>query len=500
MAKLGRADAAGLLVLGRVLSSAAEAISPLVMVRVLAKDQLGVLGAFLLLHATIAMAASAGSDRAILYFLADRSDADRRATARAIGRLQAFAGLIGGCGLATWAALHAFGFTAFSGEGVSSARVGLLALYVCFDVPTRLLPNLLIAEERAKAAAAMQVFRSIGMVTATMLPAVLGFGVDGVLIALAGFAALHLVVTAAWHRALFASAPADGTAPTLRTLLGFALPLTANDMVGWLNATLDRYLIMWAFPPARFAEYRAGAWQIPILTTIPYSIGTVDTPLYTKLCNEGRGAEAIALWRATIGKTSLIVVPVAVAFAFGAERFVRIAFTAEYEAAADVFRWYCLVTMLRVAAFGPLLVGAGKPGHVLRATLFSVLSNVMLSIPCLWLFGFEGPAIGTFLAVFPTYWVWSFFVADVTGVRVRETFPWRGVLLVVACAALPGAAAFWLASVGGWSDAVGLAVICVGTVGGFAAIGSAAGLIGRDDWRFVGRWIAMRALRRDAAR
>lgn len=500
MANLGRADAAGLLVLGRVLSSAAEAISPLVMVRVLAKDQLGVLGAFLLLHGTIAMAASAGSDRAILYFLTNRSAADRRATAGAIARLQASAGLLGATGLAAFAALVAIGLPAALGEGLTPQRLALLALYVCLDVPTRLLPNLLIAEQRARAAAGMQVFRSFGLVTSTMAPAVLGFGVDGVLAALVLFASVHVVITWAWHRALFAAAPANGEAPALRSLLAFALPLTANDMVGWLNATLDRYLILWAFPPARFAEYRAGAWQIPILTTIPYSIGTVDTPHYTKLCSEGRGAEAIAMWRATIAKSSLVVIPIALGFCLAAEPFVRLAFTADYAAAADVFRWYCLVTMLRVAAFGPLLVGAGRPGHILRATLFSVGSNVLLSIPCLWLFGFEGPAIGTFLAVFPTYLVWSYYVANVTGVAFRDTFPWVMVLKVVACAAIPGAICAQLATTLGWSDAVSLAVILGGTIAGFAAIGSAVGLIVRDDWRFAGRWLAMRALRRPAPR
>ncbi|HAN32449.1 MAG TPA: hypothetical protein DCQ06_12710 [Myxococcales bacterium] len=493
MKTVARADAAGLLVLGRIGTSIVAALSPLFLVRLLPKQDVGVLSGLLLIHATAAMVTSSGSDRAVLFFLADRDPADRRAVTSRIAWMLTGLGALVGLLMAGFAGASALFEWTFS--GLTPSRLALLGLYVSLDVPTRLLPNLLVAEQRPAASAAMQVVRSAGLVSATLLPPALGGGVDLILWSLCSFSILYLLGFWAWVSHLYRGTSRDGQPEPWRSLVGFTAPLALNDLVGWFNATLDRYLVLAFFPVEKFAEYRAGAWQIPILTSIPYSIGAVDTTRFASLMRQNRGADVIAMWRASIHKTSLIVIPVALAFALAAEPFVRLAFTAAYEDAAPVFRWYCLITLLRVAAFGPVLVAAGQPKSILKATALTLSSNLLLSIPCLFWFGFEGPAIGTFLTVFPTYLVWSLFISRATGVPFRGIFPWRLVGLVTACAGLPGALALALAHWYSLGDLSALLVILFGTVTGFGLLGSASRLIVPDDWRFLRRWLSGKVLR-----
>ena len=100
----------------------------------------------------------------------------------------------------------------------------------------------------------------------------------------------------------------------MKTLLHFGLPLGLTDIVSMLNNQLDRYLIVFFFPAAAMAEYQAGAWQIPIITTIPYTVGAVYAPRFVELFRSERALEAIEIWRQSSLKTALLVVPATMVF------------------------------------------------------------------------------------------------------------------------------------------------------------------------------------------
>jgi O-antigen/teichoic acid export membrane protein len=433
----GRADAATVLVVGRVLATAADAITPLLIVRLLAKADVATLSALLLVHATIGMMLSTGLSRALLYYLANRPVSERRALARTVVLAQFGLSTLGAFALVTVASVWP---KLVLGEPVPQLWLWLLAAYAVLDLPTRLLPNLLVVENAARASAAMSLFRSLGLVSAMIIPAALGLGLAGILAGHVVFSVVHVLALLAWMRHLYRDAqPAPSPVPPAE-MVRFSLPLSATDVVSWLNASLDRYLILWLQPPVRFAEYRAGAWQIPVLTAIPYSIATVDTPQYVALFKAGKGPEAVAMWRSSVHKVALLVTPVSLAFAAAGTPFIRLAFTADYLDAVPVFQAYCVVTAMRVAAFGNLLIAAGKTQNVLRAATLTFLANAALSVPlALWL-GFVGPAIGTALAIFPTFWIWSKAIADAAGVPVNKTFPWLEVGKVFAVT-LPGVVA-----------------------------------------------------------
>jgi len=265
--------------------------------------------------------------------------------------------------------------------------------------------------------------------------------------------------------------------------------VSLTDVVSTLNNALDRYLILFWFSAATFAVFQAGAWQIPIVAMIPYAVGTVFAPRYRQLLADGKSAEAIAIWRSSVEKVSLLVVPLTTVFIVGAEETMTLLFTSSYVGAAAVFRLYSVLTLGRVAAFGSLIVAAGCPEYVLWAAVLSFVSNILISVPALWMLGFVGPALGTTLAFIPTAILYTWFIARATRMPIGRVFPIAAYGRILVLASVAGA----LATL--WKHHVALspaaALISEGAIvlAAFALLGTATGVITRDDWRFLLSWI-----------
>jgi O-antigen/teichoic acid export membrane protein len=505
---------AGILVLGQTAATLADIVAPLLIVRLLAKDDVGVLTSLLLVFQTTTMIAASGYPRTLLYYLPGRPIEDRRALTWQVVRVLSGLGVAAALGLllirdviAPGVAMLANGIGRLFGVVAEAAEAGaaapdqsapwlwLVALYAGLDVPTRMLQNLLVVEERARAAAGTALLKSIGASLATLVPAALGWGVGGILGAMVAFSALYLLYTLGWVAVLYRGVGPSRARVPLRELSAFALPLGVTDMVNILNKGLDRYFIFFFFTAAAFADYQVGAWQIPVLSTVAWSVGTVYMPRYRTLLDEGRGAEAVEVWRASILRLSALVVPVTLAFMVVAEDLVRVLFTDAYLPAVPILRWYTALTLGKVAFYGALILAAGRSGDILRASAFTLLANAAVSLPLTMTVGFAGPAMGTALAFIPTVMIYCRYIARATGVPWHRTFPLLGWLRVVAVA---GACALagWvlLQAVGGppWLRLVGT---LVGICTLWLAVGSALGLVTAADRRFAADWLRLRILR-----
>jgi O-antigen/teichoic acid export membrane protein len=272
---------------------------------------------------------------------------------------------------------------------------------------------------------------------------------------------------------------------TVAGLFAVAVPIGATEVLGQLNAQLDRWLVLLVLPATRLADYQAGAWQVPVITTIAYSVGAAYTPNLVERfqANDPRGA--LAIWQKNVQKVALIVVPVTMALVVGAEELMSVLFTSAYVDAAAIFRFYSPLTFLRVAAYGPVIVAAGRPGLSLKAAAFGLFWNALLSVPLVLSMGFLGPALGTGLAFVLHVATYIVFIGVATRVPVTEIFPLGAYLRVFATAAVAG--------VVGWGvkrtlavPALPLLLLEVGTVlGVYTGLGLVTGLLSRADFAFI---------------
>lgn len=506
--KKSRAEQASILVLGKVAAKAANALTPFILVRTLGKAEVGGLDGLMLIYMTTAVFLTAGVPQAVLYFLADRPVQERRWIA---WRLSALMLLLGGLISLLLLALGLFGDAALEAlaqlfavapdpqaqDSVPLSYLLWMVLYPLFDIPTRLLPNLLIAEEKPRYAAGVGVIQSIGTVCGTLIPAALFGTLPSIILGLVTFQVFNAAVYVFMVRWLYKGVERLQTPLSFWEMMRFSFPLGVTDIVNRLHSSLDRYLILGLFAAAALAEYKTGAWEIPLITTVAYSVGAVYMPRFVELFRAGKPREALDVWRGSIQKVSLIVIPVAAVFIISAEEFITLAFTEDYLQAAPVFRCYSLQLLGRVAAFGSVIVAAGKPQYVLRAAGLTLVFNLVLSVPLVLTMGFVGPALGTALAFLPTVLAYCWYISRAAGVPLNHTFPVVAWGKVVA-AALPGclvAVALKLAaSAWGWHPALAMALESLLVVGGFALVGSLTRQITSEDWRFVGNWLRLKVL------
>ena len=493
-----------MLVLGKILATLSEAIVPLAIVRLLGKADVGILSGLLLVYSTVALVLTAGFPETLTFYLPTRTPAERRAIAGKVAQSLLFLGFLGALvllgisGVArfapSWASGVAAGHDAQSGAE-SLKYLALLAVYPIADLPGRMLPNLLIVEQRAKAAAGIGIVKAIGSAVAAILPIAMGAPLWVVILSIGSFGFVFGAVLVYYIRALYPDVPVIESPISMKTLLRFGLPLGLTDIVSMLNNQLDRYLIVFFFPVTAVAEYQAGAWQIPIIMTIPYTVGAVYAPRFVELFKTGRSLEAIDIWRQSALKTALLVVPITMVFVVASEETMELLFTANYLRAAPVFRWYCILTLGRIATFGSVIVAAGAPRLIFQAALFSLVSNALLCSVLVKVVGFNGPAMGTALAFIPSVTYYCVCIAAATKLEFRQIFPLFGFLRVLGLSCAASLPAWWFKSAVDWPAGARLPVEAALVLGTFALLGTLVGTIQRPDWAFLANWLRLRMLR-----
>ena len=219
---------------GRVLATLSEALVPLVMVRLVGKAEVGVLGGLIVLYNTAALLLASGLPAAVMYFVPTREAAARAEAARKIAGLMAGLGVVLSLVMVSVALAMRSGSLPLAGAGDNLEAGGsafdpetlgllvFLALYPLGDIPGRMLPNLLVAEGRAGAAAAFGIFKSVGTAAAILVPLAVGGGIKGSMLALSVFGLIQAAVLGHDLRQLYRDSPGPG--PTLTRLHRCASP------------------------------------------------------------------------------------------------------------------------------------------------------------------------------------------------------------------------------------------------------------------------------------
>ncbi len=481
--------------MGQNLASLAEGAVLLIVVRLLGKAEVGVLGSIMLIYQTVALICTAGFPAALMYFLPARPIVERRAIAWRFAASMLGLGVCASLALLLIASVDHFfpgvltSVGSGSGDAPSLKYLYVMALYPLADVPSRMLNNLLVSERRAQSVTLVSTIRAAGQTLFTLTPIALGLNLWMVVGSITAFGYLYGSVLLYSLRRIYRGVERQPSPISGRELIRFAFPLGVTVIVSLLNSRLDQYLILISYPAAQFAEYQAGAWQVPLVTGLVYPVGAAFMPRWRELFVQGNNAEAIAVWRNTAIKVSLLVVPICMVLVVAAEETMEVLFTSSYVNAAWVFRWYAVWTMGRVATFGNVITAAGAPRKVLHAALIAVGCNVLISPPLLWLLGFEGPALGTVIAFVPEVLAYCWFISQAAGVPLRRTFPladYFKTVLVAAIAALPALALkrYWFAPAGLKLGAITLIVVL-----GFALLGSITRRIQSEDWSYVRSWL-----------
>ena len=253
--------------------------------------------------------------------------------------------------------------------------------------------------------------------------------------AIAGTVVAELAVFLVALLLMYRVAPGQEWRPDVANLweqMRFSIPLGLASMVGLMSRSVDKVIVSSMCSPEEFAVYVNGAVDIPLIGILTGSINVVLLPEIVQLYSEGKAEAALSLWRRAAVKCSRILLP-STCFLFAmAPEVMRVLFSTAYEASATPFRLYLLLVPIRVVAWGPMLMAAGKSSWILWRTATSLVLNIVLSVVLVHHMGYLGAIIGSICELY--LWSVPFYSASISklyGCHVLKVLPLRELLLIL---------------------------------------------------------------------
>lgn len=123
----------------------------------------------------------------------------------------------------------------------------------------------------------------------------------------------------------------------MRAQLGYALPLGAAAMLSMAQLDLHSYFVARSFDAATFAIYAVGCFQLPFLSIVNESVGSVMIPTVSRLQLENQPSEIVELIARMMRKLAALYFPLYACLLVIGREFVTVLFTESYRASWPIF-------------------------------------------------------------------------------------------------------------------------------------------------------------------
>ncbi len=376
---LGRA---GPLVLARFFTAALSVSVPLVLARRMELAEYGTYKQLFLIAQTLYFVLSFGLPQS-LYFFIPRAENPRRwfgqtmlamsvAGVLVLALLGAFAGRLGG-----W-----FGNPALGEHTLA------LALYVVGLIGSYPLEIGLTSQGRMRAAGLAYLASDLLRCAALIVPVLLGFGLEGMMAATAGYACLRLAVT--WWVLVV---PGDGPIfepAALREQLRYAAPFAAAVVLSCAQSYGHQFAVSAAVPPELFAIYAVGCFQLPLVDLLYSPISEVLMVRLGEDERDGNGDRAAAAFREAVALLAFAFLPLGAFLFAAAPEFIAALFGERFLDAVPLFRIGVVGIVLGVFPVDGALRGRNETRHI----FLSYLAKGAVTVPLVWIgvgrFGMTG--------------------------------------------------------------------------------------------------------------
>jgi O-antigen/teichoic acid export membrane protein len=485
---------AGVYAYSRVAASLLILVLMVVGARVYSKPELAYVTMILLLYESAMAIGSLGLADAVFYFIGRDPGG-----ARMVVRQTSF--------LLLSVAIPVIAVTMVAGVIISDAELDLrpvlpwIAVVLLLELPTQPAVNQLIATGHARLASGLFVGLAVMRTGALLAPGIFGFDVEHVAKIMVGVGLCRLAVHLIVVKKFFPLEPGErrghwAVKKRLKEILWFALPAGAALIAGKLNPQIDKYAVQLMLGVNDLAEYSVAAFELPLITLVPYAVAAVMQARYVRFYMAGDIASLRELWFASIRKTALIVVPLATMCIALGEEMVTVIAGHEYARAGLPFQIFTIVVLHRIAAYSSILQSVNQTRAVMVSSLLLVLTNLALAYPLTKLFGYPGPAISSVVAVAPAwaYVLWR--IGAVLGGGIRGALPWRFYLQVLAVGAVCALATWLVVDQLPYRAGARLGIGAALYVTLFIVAGRLLRFIHADDLEYLGQWLTLRMLKK----
>ncbi len=322
---------------------------PVVLVRMLAKADVGAYFQFFLLEAVTMTVFQLGAAQALFYFVPRD---ERNAGAYLVNSLGLSVAFMA-AGFALLAPFH----TALAGQTglvMLDAYFGRLAVYTTMVMVLVVLEAYTTVRGWIAATALWDVGRQVAATVATIAAAWIWRDLEHVIGALIAVRAVSIVAMAAWLHVSKRGFAAENRRVDLAAQVRYGVVLGLTGMLVTLTMRFHELFVNRFYDIETYAVYAAGIRQIPVLQYFTHSMAMVTLARFSELEKAGDWAGIRALWIRFHAGTWGLGIPVTILMVLLAKPLVLLMFTADYAGAVPIFRLNALAMLYMV--MNPTLV------------------------------------------------------------------------------------------------------------------------------------------------
>lgn len=478
-------DKAAFLIVANMIKYSIGFLIPIAMVRLLNQHDYGTYQQVLLVGNAVIGVMVLGIPTSIYYFHHHAARDQQPALVLQTGVLLAGAGLAAGVAVASaspWLA------GTMSNPDLQPL-LHVYSLYIGFFIAGEYFMHWLVSQNQYRSALSWESADAVLRATVLLAPLWLGFGLSGVVTAAVVYALLRFAARSGWTWRNVRDAAAGWTGRTFaRAQLGYSIPLGMTSCVGLVNGLADRALVAAFFSPAQFAVYVVGALEIPLDVIFQSSVANVLRATFPRLIREGNMAELVRVWRQTVRKLALVVLPSFVFLLEFSREFIVLLFTETYAESVGVFRIYLFLMPLQILVLSVIPQAFGRTRINLYLATAAMIANLVLCATLLDIIGFHGAALSTVIVSYGITAAYLAVASRLIGVGVTELLPLAALGRITLSA---GVAALYAQPFRAASSIPSVDFIVSGIVfaTGFFLIGSLLRVFTADDRRLARRWL-----------
>lgn len=220
-----------------------------------------------------------------------------------------------------------------------------------------------------------------------------------------------------------------------KDILKFSIPLGLATAVSTINIQLDKFLIGRFFDTERLAIYTNGSKEMPV-TIISFSLVSILMPIVVKEIKKNNKKLVLDLWNKTNELSLIIISYFVIIFLVFTPEVITILYSEKYIESVPIFRIYTLVLFLKFTYFGMILNASGKTKFIFYSSLISLFLNFILNLLFIKLFGFNGPAIATFISLLIVAYFQLYYTSKILNLTLLKLFSWGEIIKLLSLALL----------------------------------------------------------------
>lgn len=408
------------LLLAKVVGFVFAFILPLLVVRLLSQDQVGVYRLSFLVIVNASAVLPLGFSMSAYYFL--NREKDRRGAA--VLNILLFNFVIGGLACLTLGFFpHLLGGIFQSAEMTRLApKIGVV---IWIWIISTFLETVAIANQETKLATFFIVFAQFSK-TFLMALAVLFFGtVDSFLYAAIIQGALQTAILFYYLNSRFPHFWRGFSFSFFREQMFYAIPFGLAGILWVLQTDIHNYFVGYRFSEAEFAIYAYGCFQIPLIGMLLESVSSVLIPRMTELQAQGCREEMIRLTVRAMQKLAFFYFPLYVFLLITAQTFIITLFTQNYQAAVPIFMINLTLLPFQILLTDPIVRAFRELGKFLLIMRIFLVSGLILALS----WGIQHLDLRGMIAIAVIFLIIEKVISEIIVIR-KLGFRWKDVRLL----------------------------------------------------------------------